>query len=559
MENINIEEWSLLIDENQELIRDGGFRSEDINNVLRKVKDFKYVTLISGTEIDKRYYLGSFKYMDLLRFRWEKKKYYEIDVIETDYLIRNIAQLCMSSIEDSGLANQHIFFNSVEGIIKVVLILEKVFGKDLSDKISIITSDKSTNIEKLGKIGSGKYKIGELQDVRRINFYTSTSFSGVDIEDNNGDIIIAVNGKIKYTRLDLKKDILQIPGRIRNPRIGMKIYLLFTRGDTRKTVDLKDYKKSINDQFKDAKKTVKWYNALLDSGKALPINKSTIENNSQLQLVDGIAKVNKAFFLYQFSTYEKDNTLYTKHFTAIKEHVVTQGDETYTFNNDGEGLYISGEVADADTSTTVKRGTSFKSNMKDLLEEMDASGWKQTLWDSEKLYHIKKRNKWVEGFKNSHNAFFEKYTFLEDALLNFSPDQIREIGLNTKDIKIATGKKRGESNIILLRENLNVEVGVKYSPDEIKDMLKKELKRIGIEKSYPSTYIKQIFPHIAYKNFIVEKEDEIAKNMYWRIKGNNNGKQLDDRTPIRYDTKTYKYYKTDKKGGRKKLYELPYK
>lgn len=559
MENINIEKWSLLIDENQELIRDGSFRSGDINNIFRKVKDFKYVTLISATEIDKPYYLGYFKNIDILRFSWEKKKYYNIDVIETNYLIRNIAQLCKSSIEDPELPNKHIFFNSVEGIIKVVLILEKVFGKDLSDEISIITSDKSTNIEKISKIGKGKYKLGELHDVKRINFYTSTSFSGVDIEDNNGDIIIAVNGKLKHTRLDLKKDILQIIGRIRNPRNGMKIYLLFTRGDKRKIIDVKDYGNSLSNQIKDAKNTVKWYNELTKPGKALPKNKVTTVDNPQLQLIDGEAKINAAYFLYQKSSYHKNNTLYTKHFTAIKEHRVTQGDEIFTFNNDGEGLRISQEIAEADTITKVKRGASFKSNIKDFLEEMDVNGWKQTLWDSEKPYHIKKRNKLVEGFKNSHDALFEKYTFLEDALLNFSPDQIREIGLNIKDIKTALGKKQGESNIKILRNNLNIEVGVKYSSEEISGMLKKEYNRIGIEKSDKATYIKKIFPYITFKNYNVDKEVEIAKDEYWRIKRLNQGKSKGEKISIRNDFDKYKYYKIDKKGGKKKLYVLPYK
>ena len=66
------------------------------------------------------------------------------------------------------------------------------------------------------------------------------------------------------------------------------------------------------------------------------------------------------------------------------------------------------------------------------------------------------------------------------------------------------------------------------------------------------------FSHITYKNYPVDKEVEMTKDIYWALKGNNVGKHMDDKTPIRYDAKTWKYYKTDKKGGRKKLYVLPY-
>lgn len=556
-ETINVEEWSLLFDENQELVYEGSYRSKDINKALRLKDKFKHVTLISATEIKAFSYLGYFKGMDTLRFRWEVKKHIDITVEETSNLQNNIAQLAKTTLSDDDSPNLHIFVNSVEFIIKVVLIIEKVLDVDLSDKISIITANNSKNKERLKNIGTGKYEIEELESIKRINFYTSTCFSGVDIIDDNGDIIMAVNGKVSWTRLSLKI-IEQITGRIRNPRKDMNIKLIFTRGDSRKIIPQDDYKKSFMDSFKDAKETVLWFNSLSEKGKVSPKNKNIIEERVELELVEGKAKVNRAYFMSKNSSYQKDNTLYIKIFTSDKQYVITQGDEIFTFNKEEDGLFISGEIFDANSTTIVKRGASFKTKMTDLLDDMDEKGWKKSWWTSDKDYYVKKRTKWCQGYINSNDSLFENRPFLKDAFLYFSPDDIREKGLKISNIKIAVGKQKGVSNLKQLRDVINIKVGVKYTSDEIKDVLGKAYDKIGLKKSNVATYIKEIIPNISYKNYPVDKEVEINHDEYWIIKRHNKDLPKMKQIHTKYVFDERKYYKTEKGGGRAKLYLLPF-
>ena len=297
MENIDVEQWSLLLDEPQELIGDGGFRPKDINKALKLKNRFKHCTTISATETKKKDYLKSFDDLDILRIRWEEKRYHDIEVDETKNLITNLAQRSLSVLEDDDLPNLHIFINSVDSIIRIVTVLEKVLNKDLSDKISIVVAEKASNVERIEGIGNGKYSIEDLKSVKRINFYTSTCFSGVDIEDNNGDIVIAADGRNAYTRLHLIYDIIQITGRIRNSRDDIRIHLVFIKGFSRNSVSYKEFCKSWNDSYRDAYETLNYYNKLSDSGKNLSKNKSLIVGSQGFHLVNGRATISKAFFM----------------------------------------------------------------------------------------------------------------------------------------------------------------------------------------------------------------------------------------------------------------------
>jgi len=562
MENIDVEQWSLLLDEPQEFIRDGGFRPKDINNALKFKNKFKYCTTISATETKKMDYLKSFDELDILRIRWEEKRYHVIEVDETNSLITNLAQRSLSVIEDDDLPNLHIFINSVESIIKVVTILEKVFKTDLSDKISIVAAEKASNAERIEAIGSGSYIIEDLKSVKRINFYTSTCFSGVDIEDDFGDIVIAANGNNAYTRLHLKYDILQIIGRIRNPKGDIRIHLVFIKGFSRNSVSYKEFCKSWNDSYRDAYKTLNYYNKLSDTGKNLSKNKSLIVGSQEFHLVNGRATISKAFFMNKRASYHKDNILYTQLLPSDETFTIDQGDESFNFLKSDDGLDISEEIADAYDNTTIKRGLSFKKGLEDLIDEMNNAGWEKSWWQSDCGIIVQEINEWLEEYNVVHSSFFDRYSFIKDAFLHFSPDELKEIGFKRSDIVIALGIKQGLHEIILLKQILDLKVGIYYEVSDMKKMINKVFQKIGVNKSVGSTYIKNIYPGIQKKQIRVDIQVKITNEEYRKIRRDNYSGSLG--SMIHLSTKkddngnVIENYKTVKMGGRQRVYYLPF-
>lgn len=208
MANVDPAEWSLLIDENHELITKGGYQGSDINKLIRIKDAFRHVTLMSATKTMIKDYKSAFDGMDTLSIEFEEKKVLNIEMLKTNKLVSTLTELTKRVLEDGDRPNLHVFLNKLDSIIRVVTMLEVILGRDLSDEISIVaSSSKETNSDKISKIGKGFYEIEDEMMVKRINFYTSTSFTGVDIYDDFGDIIMAVHGSIQYTRLDFNYDI----------------------------------------------------------------------------------------------------------------------------------------------------------------------------------------------------------------------------------------------------------------------------------------------------------------------------------------------------------------
>ena len=561
MEYISPDEWSLLIDEPQEFIRDGEYRSKDINNVLRLKNRFNHCTIMSATETKKTDYLNSFDDLDILRIRWEEKRVYDIEVDETKNLIANLAQRSLSVLEDDNLSNLHIFINKVESIISIVSILEKVLNTDLSDRISIVASNKASNIDRIKGIGSGNHVIEDLKSIKRINFYTSTCFSGVDIEDAFGDIVIAAKGNDAYTRLHLKYDIMQIPGRIRNPRVDMKIHLVFSKRHSNASISAEDFWESLKETFMDANRTLKYYYGLSQSGKNLTKNKSLISDSPSFELTHGRATINKAFFMNKRASYHKDNILYTELLPSDKLFKISQGDETFRFIKSEDGLYISEDIYDAMDNTTIKRSIGFKSSLVKLVAEMDDDNWEKSWWQSDCGINVNEINKWLAEYKIRHMSLFERFPIITDAFLHFSPTELKEIGFKKRDINIALGKKKNLHEMILLKQVLDLKVGIQYKSSDMKHMIKRAYEKIEVNKSVPSTYIKEIYPGIRKKKIRVDKIEVITQSEYRQIKKDNYNLSESNKIPLSKlldkNGDVVEFHKTVRNGGRQEVYILP--
>ncbi len=556
---INVEKWSLLLDENQEFIRDGGYRGKDINYVLKAKDQFKHCTLMSATETAVSDYRGLVSGMDVLKIKWEEKREWNIEVEQTELLQNVISELARRVLDDDEQPNVHVFVNKLELSIRVVNILEKVFEKDLSDKISIVASNKPANVDKIQSIGAGNYELEDESCVKRVNFYTSTSFSGVDIEDSFGDIVMAVDGNIGYTRLDIHMDMIQIIGRIRNPRENMGIWLVFSKGSLNKKVSREDFKSGYNDLRKDAIATEEWYNKLSVKSKEDKENISRIDGFDGLEIVDGKAVLDHAFFMNKGKSYLKDNTLYTELFTSGKTIVAKQGSDTFKFTK-GEGIYVSRDIVKVFSDIKINRGADFKTLFKELLEGMTKETWDEFWW--KEGGPIETRKAWINSISEKHDVLIDKFPFVKETLFYFSPDKITKLGLIKRDIKNATKNKVNIAESIWLKNNIRLTKGVNYTKPQIKEKLKQAYSKKGIDRSVPATAIKKLFPAIQVKQIRVDKKVKITSDEYCKIKSNNYN--LPKSKIIFIDTDkdrnghAIRWYKFLKNEGRQDVYVLPF-
>lgn len=94
------------------------------------------------------------------------------------------------------------------------------------DDVKIVCANKPENINKIGN----RYHISdELRRPKLINFYTSTAFEGVDIEDLEGRTIIVSDGNVKQTLLDISTLVIQICGRIRDSLYNNELTHIFSK------------------------------------------------------------------------------------------------------------------------------------------------------------------------------------------------------------------------------------------------------------------------------------------------------------------------------------------
>ena len=106
-----------------------------------------------------------------------------------------IVKECRKVLDNQLPHNLHIFVNSVEFIAKVID-LAKLTPEQVKVVCSVSGDNGENNQRKLGR----EYPIGQPSDpVKKINFYTSTSFEGCDIYDENGVTFIVSDGNKSHT------------------------------------------------------------------------------------------------------------------------------------------------------------------------------------------------------------------------------------------------------------------------------------------------------------------------------------------------------------------------
>lgn len=175
--------------------------------------------------------------------------------------------------------NLHFFVNSVDFISDTV---SKAGLKP--EQVRIVCSNnanpgrgKKSNQNKLGE----NFKIATTTDqIKPVNFYTSTCFEGSDIYDENGRTYIVSDKCKSHTLLDISTLIIQICGRIRDSKYKTQIHHIYSETRYRNFISLDEFKSS---SIKQIQETKDWLNAL-----------NNMNDLNRKKTIDLIEKNNKA-------------------------------------------------------------------------------------------------------------------------------------------------------------------------------------------------------------------------------------------------------------------------
>src|SRR5690606_3576336 len=99
--------------------------------------------------------------------------------------------------------------------------------------------------------------------VKRINFYTATSFEGSDIYDKEGHTLVVSDGRYAYTLLDIRTKLQQIAGRIRDSKYKKTITQIYKSNAYK--VSEKDFEAGIEKKRRKEATTANVWNNALDT------------------------------------------------------------------------------------------------------------------------------------------------------------------------------------------------------------------------------------------------------------------------------------------------------
>lgn len=213
----NESKYRIVVDEFSELLDAYDYRESAIDDLLKCLERFSYVSYISATPIQREKYPNQLKDLEETEIVWHQspkihvsrhctnKPFDKVKFIIENYRIAGDKGYEMPNGHRSHAA--YFFLNSVKQIKQI---LHKA---DLPEsQVRVICASTETNKGVLGD-----YTIGSALDTeKKFNFITSKAFKGADFYSESGLIFIVSNSHNKNTMLSIDTDVKQIIGRLRN-------------------------------------------------------------------------------------------------------------------------------------------------------------------------------------------------------------------------------------------------------------------------------------------------------------------------------------------------------
>ena len=455
----------LLIDEWHTLFNSYIFRNKAIKKTLSEAIKFKEVTFMTATPIEEEFILTELKDFPIVEVQWKNTTTVNVKPVITNSPLNIVSQLVTTLLNDNSFGNLHFFVNSVEFIADV---LKKTELNPESVRIicsnnTAVGRGRKSNQKKLGET----YKIATTTDeVKPINFYTSTCFEGCDLYDTNGRTYIVSDKNKAHTLLDISTLIIQICGRVRDSQYNTEVTHIFSETRYNKFVSYEEFKSYSENQVKTTKQWI------------VEVNKMSVD--SRKTTISMIEKGNKAGLNEQY-VYKQDDELYFdenlvkldivnfKITHSLYASRVTLKDEyvKYGFNVSTENIIIY--------TDKLKANNEAKISFKNLFEE-----YVNLKKDIPMFYlgNIDERILLIEAEK----------PLVKDAYDILGTEKVRELKYNVSNIKRTIlkyqGNKSNDTKILQCLQDKEVREGTTLPVSKYKTILQDIYSDLGIYEAY---------------------------------------------------------------------------
>ena len=236
-EGYDISQFSIIIDEFQNIFIDSRFKAETELNLIKVLQSCPNVTYLSATPYIEEYLneLDEFKNLPYYELKWDPNKLRKINLVKKKVAnpIREVDKIIMNFLEDlkqgkyytkvtydpqgNPIINESreivFYVNSVRSICSIIK------RNNLSpDLVNVICSNDAKNLRKLQEVDK-RFTIGTApmfgEPHKPITFCTRTVYAGADFYSTNARTFIISDCKIDSLMIDIRMDFPQIMGRQR--------------------------------------------------------------------------------------------------------------------------------------------------------------------------------------------------------------------------------------------------------------------------------------------------------------------------------------------------------
>lgn len=160
-----------------------------------------------------------------------------------------------------------------------------------------------------------------LDEIKTINFYTSTCFEGQDIYDENGRTFIVSNPSKEHTLMDISTTFIQVCGRIRQSNFNREIIHLYSTNRYTNDISVSDFEKATRMVMADAQSEADLINAMQsESYKERKIQEIRRQNNPYLRIdANNTVTVDSNILNLEMMNYKIVNGIYQSQYNLMNE------------------------------------------------------------------------------------------------------------------------------------------------------------------------------------------------------------------------------------------------
>lgn len=368
-----LDQYHLLVDEVQNVIREGGdFREEVCNYLLDNSCKFASVSYLTATSTERKYLPEQIKDIPYLKIEWEDSVNIKVNQkhIKGD-LTQAITSIALDHIDNKDKGEAYFFFNSVRGILPVIKNLVKL--RTVTEKdIKIICADGEDNEKLLNSLGGNwkperpleKDSEGNIVlNNKTITFITKTCFEGVDYYSDHPVTYIVSDARNKnkhFVKTDIAIDIRQIAGRFRtaNPMSKQEVVLLWTGQHEGYNMSEEEYEAEVLKKIVRVQNTINFANeGMTDSDQLTTLAKTSKYYTER----EGVVVFNKLAYSNIMSEYRTQHEDF--------KVVIENGKEIRSLDNKLSKLYDVDSYELPELSVLDKKVIGKKINFRQTAEE----------------------------------------------------------------------------------------------------------------------------------------------------------------------------------------------